>query len=421
MKFDKEIKYFQIDKRRDSLYVDVEFYQMNLAPAVEKAREELSELFTENDDFLPSWTKTTKNPTKAKGFLVTIFQAIFEGKHNMDSLNVDYQFEDVSDFRVDMAFLPGSTTNKNLSIIVKILSQALENTAVVQVNGNTMTNASAEKKVKEKIEEARNKGMNVLLVSAGMAQRSFSVGEIGTVYLAYDGGSSDATTQKVSRALTPHSEEKIGRVVSLSFDPNRDDKFDDLLVESAKNLAESKNIDINTAMKTVLRTVSLKICTNDGAQVIDKDDYLSQLIENNRLDRVIGRVANLSTLSHEQIAAIASGKVDYHTLEKKSKVDSGRTHEKSQNITDGEAKKNIDEEAKLIFQARKVITTIAENIDILLYQGGSSIDEAFAIIDGFSDEEKKGIHNLFDIDYESLKNIVNTVMNKNLLELKFGK
>lgn len=417
MKFG-EIKHFSIDKNRDKLYVDVEFYQMNLAPAVEAVKEEMSELFSENDDFLPSWTKTTKNPIKAKGFITTTFQAIFEAKHNIDSLNSDYQFEDVSDFKVDMVFLPGSTTNKNLSIFTKIVQQSLYNTIVVQINGNTMTNASAEKKVKEKIEEAHSKSMNVLLVSAGMAQRSFSIGEIGAVYLAYDGGSADATTQKVSRALTPHSEEKVGRVVSLSFDPNRDDKFDDLIMESAKNLAESKDLDINTAVKKVLRTISLKICTDDGSQVIDKDDYLEQLISNNRLDRVIGRVADFSTLSSDQIEAIASGKVDYKTLEKKEKTEAGKTHGKSSEKAE-KNEKEVDDERKMILEARKVITTIAENIDILLYQGGSSIDEAFEIIDSYSEEDKQGIYNLFDIDYESLKNIVNNVMNKNLLELKF--
>lgn len=419
MKFG-EIKHFSVDKNRDKLYVDVEFYQMNLAPAVEAVKEEMSELFSEDNNFLPSWSKTVKNPFKAKGFITTTFQAIFEAKHNIDSLNSDYQFNDIPDFKVDMVFLPGSTTNKNLSIFTKIVQQSLSSTIVVQINGKTMTNASSEKKVKEKIEEARSKNMNVLLLSAGMAQRSFSIGEIGAVYLAYDGGSADATTQKVSRTLTPHSEEKIGRVVSLSFDPNRDDKFDDLIMESAKNLVQSKELDINSAVKTVLRTISLKICTDEGSEIINKDDYLEQLISNNRLDRVIGRVADFSTLSYDQIRAIASGKVDYKTLSKKDKAESGKTSLPN-GKTEKQIKKEVDDERKMILEARKVIATIAENIDVLLYQGGSTIDEAFSIIDSYSEEDKQGIHNLFDIDYESLKNIVNNVMNKNLLELKFSK
>jgi len=423
MKFNIDIKNFTIDKNRDKAYVDIEFYQMNLTPAVALVLKDESnkDLFLENNDFLPSWTKTVKNPLKAKGFITTVFQAIFEGKHNIDSLNVDNQFGETTKNRVDMVFFPGSTMNKSLGILCDIIQQSLQCFIVVLVNGETMSNATAEKKVKEAVEIASKKNLNVLIVSAGMAQRSFSVEEIGTVYLAYDGGSADATTQKLSRVLTPRKNQKVGRVVSLSFNPNRDDKFDDIIMESAENLVKNKGISINEAVKTVLRTISFKICTEDGAVPIQKDDYLNQLIESSRLDRVIGRVADFSTLSMEQIKAIASGKVDYKTFKKTNCTERGKTYKKDIDYNDKQIEKNNNEEKNLIFKARKVIIAISENIDIILAQGGKSIDEAFAIIDKFPEEEKKGIKELFGINYESLKNIVIGIMNKNLLELKFGK
>lgn len=417
MKFDTNIKHFQIDKNRDKIYVDVEFYQMNLTSAVNLAKQDNPDLFVEDDDFLPSWTKTLKNPIKAKGFITTTFQSIFEAKHNLDELNVDLQFDEVRAFRVDMMFVPGSTKNKNLKIFCDIVQQSLTNTMVVQINGDETTNGMAEKHAKVAIEKAKKLGQNVLFISAGMAQRSFSVGEINTVYLAYDGGSADATAQKLSRALTPFDSGKIGRIVSLSFDPNRDDKFDDILLQTTVNLAENKNISINEAVKTVLRTISLKYCTEDGAQLFDKDVYLDQLIENNRLDRVIGRVADLSTLSKDQLRSIAEGKVDHKTLSKTNKTDSGKTHKKNESSA-SKGKREENEERKLILEARKVITTIAENIDILMAVGGETIDEMLSILDDHH-EYYEEVHSLFDMKYDTLKNIINGVINKNLLELKY--
>jgi membrane-bound lytic murein transglycosylase len=49
-------------------------------------------------------------------------------------------------------------------------------------------NSTAESKVKDAIEKAKRNKQDVLILSAGMAQRSFSVDEITELYLAYDGG-----------------------------------------------------------------------------------------------------------------------------------------------------------------------------------------------------------------------------------------
>lgn len=255
------LKHFKVDKSRHQLVVEVQFYQMNLASVVDIARKQEPDAFVQDGIFLPSWSKFAAQPVKAKGFFTNMLQAVFEGKGGDDSLNVDYQTgrRAKEGTKVAMMFLPGSTTNANLQEIKPIAEQALRGFNVILVSGaEDMSNATAEKDVKEAIELAEKAGQHVLILSAGMAQRSFSIPQITELYLCYDTGDNGATIQKMSRTLTPHTVGKIGRVVSLSFDPNRDDKFDAMLIETAQNYMKNKGIaDLKTALADVLRTVDI--------------------------------------------------------------------------------------------------------------------------------------------------------------------
>jgi hypothetical protein len=206
------LKYFKVNASRHNLVVDVEFYQMNLASVVEIARYCRTRSIRRGRMFLPSWSKFAANPVKAKGFFTNMLQAVFEGKGNDDSLNVDYQTgrKAKEGMKVAMMFLPGSTTNDNLLEIKPIAEQALGGFRVVLVSGaEDMSNATAEKSVKEAIEKAEKTNQHVLILSAGMAQRSFSIPQITELYLAYDTGDNGATIQKMSRTLTPHTKAKL--------------------------------------------------------------------------------------------------------------------------------------------------------------------------------------------------------------------
>ena len=54
------LKYFCVDPSRHQLYVDVEFYQMNLASVVELARTAEPDAFVEDGIFLPSWSTVAR-------------------------------------------------------------------------------------------------------------------------------------------------------------------------------------------------------------------------------------------------------------------------------------------------------------------------------------------------------------------------
>ena len=410
------LKYFKVDSTRHELVVDVEFYQMDLKGAVEQARQEDQDLFVENGIFLPSWSKYATNPIKAKGFGSRIAQALFEGKHNLDELNVDYQTNAVPDHRVAMIFFPGSTTNKNLEVIAKLWQDALKGFLIVPIYGEEMTNREAESRVKESIEIAKRNSQSVLLISAGMAQRSFSVGEITELYLAYDSGDSGATIQKISRALTPNQQGKIGRIISLSFDPNRDDKFDELVLVTAENYKKTHNVDIKQALSDVLRTVDIFKCSPEGSVKILKDEYLEQVLENGSLTRVIGKISDLSKLSFDEIQALAEGNVEVYHAAKSEVAAKGKT--RAGNSKKGPIVIKDNTYQKTLAEAKKMITTLVENLDILTF-GTSSVTIVEALEKIKNNEIKQQeVKKHFGIDFEIINDLFERkIINVDMVQL----
>ncbi len=417
------LKFFQVDRARHQLVVDVEFYQMNLASVVEIARNAEPDAFIEDGVFLPSWSKFAANPVRAKGFFTNMLQAVFEGKGGDDSLNVDHQTgrKAKEGIKVAMMFLPGSTTNANLQEIKPIAEQALRGFRIVLVSGaEDMTNATAEREVKEAIEVAGKLDQHVLILSAGMAQRSFSIPQITELYLAYDTGDNGATIQKMSRTLTPHKLGKVGRVISLSFDPNRDDKFDAMLIETAQNYKANKgSTDLKAALRDVLRTVDIFKCQADGSVKVEVDEYLELALARNSVDRLVGKVAKLGELEPEVIRAIAQGRAEVFRAAKVEAAQKGKTRDNK--IKGKRGKNGVDATAKEIARAREVIVTIAQNIDIIRYYGGGSVDEAFAIMDTEGAAIQADVTEQFGVDYELVKELVQGgIINRDLIDLKFA-
>jgi hypothetical protein len=363
------LKNFKVDPTRTKLVVPVEFYQMNLIRAVEQARKLDPDLLADGDDYLPSWSKFAKDPLRAKGFWTRMLQAVFLGQNNMPEMDVDFQVGKVEDsFRVSMMFLPGSMKNEHLKTTVKLTEQTLKGWKVLEISGvgeyhgKKISNKNAEKITKDVIEECRENNTPLLILSRGMAQRSYSIGEITSLYLCYDEGDAGATTQKISRALTPSDVNKVGRIFSLSFDPNRDDKFDTMLIAAAQNYAKRKNIEVDEALRRVISTIDIFGCSENGRIDIEHDTYLQQILDRNSLSRMVGKQANIDELSYDEIVLVAQGNASYSTLNKIAKADKGKIGEKKTS-----AKRNTmsKEDLKLFDKARKVLTTIVEHLPYL--------------------------------------------------------
>jgi len=365
------LKHFQVDHTRTALVVPVEFYQMNLIKAVNQARKLDPDLFTDGDDYLPSWSKFAKDPIKAKGFWTRMLQAVFLGQGNLPELSIELQTREIAQdgFKVAMMFVPGSMRNEHLKTTVALTKQTLKGWEVLEIsgvgeyNGKKISNKNAERITKEVVEVCRESGTPLLILSRGMAQRSYSIGDITELYLCYDEGDAGATTQKISRALTPSKVGKIGRIFSLSFDPNRDDKFDTMMIAAAENYAGRKGIDVDEALRKVINTIDIFACGEDGRVEIDHDTYLQQILERKSLTRAMGKQAYMDLLSFDEIRMFAEGNQNYDRLDKTDAADKGKAGDKNNNMQKkGQLSK---EDLELIDKARKALTTIVEHLPYL--------------------------------------------------------
>jgi hypothetical protein len=386
------LQHFAIDTHRDTLFPDLRCYQMDLTGPVERA----FKLGLIDEDFrnAPSWSKFAADPIKAKGFWTSMLQAVFLGQHNMNQLNVDLQLRDRSKKKVvpkvAMLFLPAGMETPNLEDAVNAASEALPAFKVlplsggVRINGKKMTNAKVEGVVKQEIAKAKKDGQSVLLISSIIAQRSFSIPEITELYLAYDQGEAGATIQKMSRVLTPGGTDKVGNVISLSFDPNRDDKFDSMVIETSLNTQSRRNAgSMVESIREVLGTIDIFSCQENGAVKITVDQYLDQIVARNSLSRVIGKASNVFLLSSDEITALASGKHDYLRQQKVVATPMGKTGKKvGPTATMGPGKSKPDNASlREIAKAREVIATIVENMDVIILGSGcSTLDDALSTV-----------------------------------------
>ena len=359
------LKHFKVSTERDTLFPEFKCYQMDLSGAVEAA---FKKNLVTDEDFLelPSWAKFSANPTKSKGFFVRTLKALFLGEGNHDELNVDIQTNYTREgHRVAMMFLPSTIPNENIKVAGQIAKEALPAynvfvlSGAMTYNGRKITNRNAENIVKEVLEKKNN----LLIISSILAQRSFSIPEITELYLAYDRGETGSTIQKMSRVLTPGSVDKVGHIFSLSFDPNRDDKFDSMIIETALNYKKRNNVkSLQEALQEVLRTIDIHDCTTDGPKKVDVTNYIDAVMQRKGISRVLGKIADMSKLSDTDIKALASGNVNYVRNELVKITESGKTKItlKKNTGTSKSTKKDIE-------KAREVIVTIIENLDIIIY------------------------------------------------------
>lgn len=363
------LKKFKIDNTRDLLIPNFACYQMDLSGPVGRAI--AAGEVDENFKTLPSWAKFVAHPNKSKGFFTRVLEGLFLGQGGHDELNVDLQVNSTAlpHARVAMMFMPANTRNEALEIVGQIAKDTLPGYEVILLcgsvlyNGRKVNNRRAEQTVKEIIES----GKSVLIIAAQMAQRSFSIPEITELYLAYDRGENGATIQKMSRTLTPGHIDKVGRIFSLSFDPNRDDKFDSMIVETALNYKKrTQGKSLQEAMRDVLRTVDIFRCSPDGAIKVEINDYLEVALSRKGISRVLGKIVNLNLLSHADIVALANGNSEYFRNQVQEVVLSGKTRDLKPAIKSSGKHADLSTEKELA-KARETITNIVENLDVILY------------------------------------------------------
>jgi hypothetical protein len=405
-----------VDLVRDCVMPSISMYQLDLSEPVAQSAAS-GEMDAEMSE-LPSWAKFAAHPVKSKGFFVRILETVFLGKHQVEAANADLQtlnWFGREKTKVCMMFLPHQTgvNSGALKAVGQIAAQTLPAWRVLVLGGgdirvanHKVKNHNAERTVSEQVEQATKQGQSVLILSSQMAQRSFSIPEITELYLAYDAGQAGATIQKMSRVLTPGSDpSKVGKIISLSFDPNRDDKFDSLVLETVNNIAKREPArDVAEIMAQVLSTMDIwKGGAHTGTKVVP-DVFLQQVIASNSVNRVLGATADLTTLSKDEIRELAHGHVTYTRVNPVAHVPKGKTQ---QNKVKPKPKGgDRDQDIKEAQLARERIVAVADNIDMILAVSGmDQIWSALQVVDADPDlqlelEQEFGmrwstVHNLF--------------------------
>lgn len=438
----RRAKLFGVTVERSKSIPNVACFQMGLDRVVKAA---ITAGAVEDGDFklLPSWAKFNANPARAKGFFVRMLQAIFLGLHGHDEVNMSHQaakYEDLdAKSRVAMMFF-GAISNANLDYVAKYAQDALgAEWKIVKLHGGTKTangkakknkingklvnNKEAQGIVKDIVAEAEENGTNVLILASNMAQRSFSVGAISELYLAYDNGQLGATIQKMSRALTPNGDsEKVGRIVSLSFDSNRDDKFDAMIMQTAINMAKKAKKPLADTLKDVLATLDIFNCTASGAVKIDADNYLLSAMERKAISRVVGKMINFNNVPMNVVVALAAGEGEVSKLaeqevaQKGKKTDEPAKKSAAKALTESEqAAKDID---KMMAKAREQVVVITERMyQVLVGTGTNNVADAVAAVKG-NDALEKAVERMLGVSIEAVLYLFNNkIINTEMVEL----
>lgn len=261
------------------------------------------EVETLDEKIQPSWIKIWDRPLANKAFVGKLLQSL-TGK---DSLRPELNLSEMTGETIDCFMLLVSANNKEMKQIYEIAEREIPEWHVKVLNGDFTSNRNAEDETVKEINEARIGGKKgILIIANQMGSRSYSISEIQATVIAYDRGSVDATMQKVSRCLTPgktyNGETKShGHIVDLSFDPNRAENVERLILEEAIQVQRSNDTDFTTAVRYVLTSVDLFRLNEFGyAEEVTEDAMFRILGDNDNLLKV-------ADIAVDVTAAVESG------------------------------------------------------------------------------------------------------------------
>lgn len=247
--------------------------------------------FSEYD--YPTWAKPCLFPSTHSALLRYFVGGMFGvGKMARYSL---WGMGNVSHLGV-MGFTACSEKDQLIALTV-IIRGFLPDYIVDYICGENTTNRDAEEFVDDVVKRVRSEGKKgYFILTMNMGSRSFSVSSLTHVLLMFDGGGIDTTKQKISRVLTPgllvNGETKqSGKIVELSFDPNRDEAsiIDQIVLDEVlKNKTEKETAE--QAFKRQFYSHDMVNVFENDDMAINKLDFASYWNEINHNTDLIQKV-----------------------------------------------------------------------------------------------------------------------------------
>ena len=330
-----------------------------------------------SDEDLTGWSKMLSDVSKNQNILKSIIKGLWGNAGIKDDILNSLSISNAIHREPKVVqFFVATPTNKELNKLSDIFQSCLPNHIVRVLSGeNDATNSTSESIVKEDIEKCRKGNKDgVIVLSMNMASRSFSISETDAVVLMFDNGSTSSLIQKISRALTGGldyygNDKKEGNVISLSLDPNRVDSVDIYLVEeSQKNKTKSESFV--SVMKRIRKSINIFSIDENGDRVelIEKDDFYTELIEKFSFDRLKNSQINITPLVSDEDLRNMLMEINSSALSKKeSKVKQlkgkGKKFlESSKNESDDDSNDSLEIDKLDINLIREAVLTINNSI-----------------------------------------------------------
>jgi len=361
--------YSQLEQTEDNI-VKRKFYMLQ----VDDLKKDVEAL---DEKVQPSWTKIWGKPNGNKSFITKLFHSLT----GEEALRQELNLSNLTGESIDCFMMLVSANKKEMKQIKDIAERALPNYHIKVLNGDYTSNKQAQYETTREINEARIAGKEgVIIIANQMGSRSYSISEIQATVIAYDRGSVDATVQKVSRCLTPGKtyagEQKVyGYILDLSFDPNRSENIERLLVDEIIMVQKSEGTDFSTATTFVLSSIDCFKVKYGTAVEVTEEDMFELLGDNENLLRVADVTVDVEAAMDiiEDLANItATGKSNKKSRDAvntaKNTIREGET--KGRTPTDSE-KRELE---KIINNAVRALNMSATSVYILA-EGGNSYRE----------------------------------------------
>lgn len=397
--------YSQLEQSEASI-VNRKFYMLE----VDSLKKDVESL---DEKVQPSWTKIWGKPNGNKAFVTKLFHSLT----GEEALRQELNLSNLTGESIDCFMMLVSANKKEMKQIKDIADRALPNWHVKILNGDYTNNKQAQYETTKEINEARIAGKDgVIVIANQMGSRSYSVPEIQATVIAYDRGSVDATVQKVSRCLTPGKtyagdKKEVGHIFDISFDPNRSENIERLLVDEIVQVGKSEDKDFPTATEFVLSSIDCFKVRYGTAVEVDESDMFDLLGNNESLLRIadvtvdVNRVVD-SGLIDDLANITASGKQSKKTREAIKATNKIREGEqKDRKPTDAE-KRELE---KIINNAVRALNMSATSV-YELAASGSTYRECISNISNDADDAKE-FESLFGVSTD----IVNEILDQELL------
>jgi hypothetical protein len=374
----------------------------------------------------PSWTKIWGKPLANKAFVGQLLESLT----GADTLRTELNLSAMAETPVDCFMLLVSANKKEMADIGRIAERHIPDWHVKILNGDFTSNKNAETETTREINEARNAGKKgVMIIANQMGSRSYSIPEIQATVIAFDRGSVDATAQKVSRCLTPGNtydgnKKETGIIVDLSFDPNRAENIEKLILEEAVSVQRdgTNADDFTSAVKYVLSSIDLFKMKYGTAVAMTEEEMFGVFSDNEAMLRV-------ADVSVDIAGAIESGMFDILASvnaegkpgkDKKDILGANVLNaiREGGSITDRNNKDpEVKNAEKIINDAIRALNMSATSVYHLANLDGESYRECLEII-ADNDNLDNEFNSLFGVSADNVINLLdNSILNEAILDV----